>query len=185
MKRKLFPILFLLAVVLLSGCLVNKDNYKELALGKTYELTNVTKHATYGDPENWWKLTDGYIGNKALGTIADVPRWFGAMPVDRSVDDLCAITIDLEKSQDIGIVRTQFGQMKSWGVRLPLSYTVQVSDDKENWSDPVTYEHETEEVEFLAKWFEVKVNQKGRYVKVTVKPYYTWFWMGEVSVRRP
>lgn len=160
---------------------ISFNNTPELALKKKYETINVKQHDSYGDP-NLTELTDGVLGN--TNDVED-PTWFGAAPIDINVDKISVFIIDLEKVENIGTVRVQTFQQVSWGVRTPVKMVVEVSNDKSNWSEPVVVEKVPSEEENEEVWYEMAVNAEGRYVKVSVQPVYTWFWLGEISVRRP
>ncbi len=160
---------------------ISFNNTPELALKKKYETINVKQHDSYGDP-NLTELTDSVLGN--TNDIGD-PTWFGAAPIDINVDKISVFIIDLEKVENIGTVRVQTFQQVSWGVRTPVKMVVEVSNDKSNWSQPVIVEKVPSEEENEEVWYEMAVNAEGRYVKVSVQPVYTWFWLGEISVRRP
>lgn len=175
--------LILLIAVLISGCnLFGKKENKliMLSVGKKYELSsNIVKHNTYGDP-NDTKLTDGIWGDK---TNASDVTWSGAMPEDREKNDLCFYIIDLEKVEQIGSVKVQAFQQSDWGIVIPPQITVAVSEDKLTWDEPIVVNKTPNtELQTVEEFYDFTVGKAGRYVKVTIKPHHTWFWLGEIAV---
>lgn len=154
----------------------------KLSVGKKYELSsNIVKHDNYGDP-NDTKLTDGVWGN-----IADVgdPSWSGARPENREENDLCYYIIDLEKIEQVGSVRVQAFQQTGWGIVIPPKITVELSEDKTTWSEPIVVNKTPDtNLETAEEFYDFAAGKAARYVKVTVKPNYTWFWLGEIAVLR-
>ena len=152
---------------------------KNVALGKKY---------TGGDAANTTytaNLTDGVASNEA--TYSNV--WFGlyynskaTTPSVNAPDGVANIVIDLEEVYDLNSVKINFWNANTSGIGAPAAIAVSVSDDGENYSDPIAVDPAAgNDPAWTAKEL---ADVSGRYVKVTItmSEGSTWCFLNEIEV---
>jgi hypothetical protein len=158
---------------------INIETIEELAIGKAYEIFNLDINKTAHDADGT-RLTDGIFGDPNKGP--EDSSWASYNQSDK--EKPCGFIVDLEAVKDLRAARVQAYQYHEWGVFIPSKISIELSEDKTTWSEPVIVEKESRAGETYDEWFEFTLAGNGRYVKVTIEPFTNIFmWLGEISVQ--
>ena len=156
------------------------DQSVNVAFGKDY-TASTKSNASYTDTDGV-ELTDGNLGN---GADAYSPTWAG---YNGAAGGKYEYVIDLgEKFENIASFSVNALQLKSWGITVPKSIKVYVSDDNVAWTEAgaldipsATYNSAAQE----ALTFEVKTASavSGRYVKFELIAASSFIFISELTV---
>jgi len=149
------------SVMLVSLGAAAEEAAEPLSKGKPYTYVGKGPLSRYPDSTNA-ELTDGVLPPSA--NFYD-ENWVGFWSTEPF-----AVTIDLGSSMEIKMVRS-FHMAGTAGIIWPIQMMVVVSDDNEEWSDPVEWVPEESPTSPMTKWLVIdNINLKGRYVQLAFFP---------------
>lgn len=157
-----------------------------VAYGKDYTIS-ATPNSKYPDTDGV-ELTDGKDGDGGSGTS---PSWVG---LNHSSIKTFDVVIDLgQQMSNISKVDVNALQLATWGIKLPETVSVSVSNDNKNWTkvgtvkaDPNIIGEPKNEDDSKNGGYVLTVDiaqpVSGRYVKVELTRYISFIFVGEISV---
>lgn len=132
-----------------------------LSKGKTYTYEIKGPLKRYPDPDEN-KLTNGILPEKPDYME---PNWVGFWSTEPY-----AVTIDLGSSFPIKQVRS-FHMAGIAGIVWPTKIMIVVSQDKEEWSEPIEFIPEETPTAAAMQWLTIdNINLSGRYVQIAFFP---------------